>query len=127
MEDVLGGRTDAAQFQAFLDAWETTLDHRVAEALDTFRTFDGLHGLIVAGSVGRGEPWPLSDLDLLPIYADDALDSAPVEIDRRRRLLLARWIEEGWWTGLDIGRLRFTRREVEQALQCDDTTVLSLL
>ena len=74
MEDVLGGRTDATRFQAFLDDWEAILARRVDEALAVFRTVEGLHGLVLAGSAGRGEPWPLSDIDLLPIYADDALD-----------------------------------------------------
>jgi len=120
MEDVLGGRADSIQFQAFLDDWEAILARRVDEALTTFRDVEGLHGLVLAGSVGRGDPWPLSDLDLLPIYGDDALDSVAAEIDRRRRILLARWIAEGWWTGLDIGRLRFTRSEVERVLEADE-------
>src|SRR3954447_20620723 len=127
MEDILGGRTDATRFQAFLDNWEAILARRVEEALAAFRTVEGLHGLVLAGSAGRGEPWPLSDIDLLPIYADDALGSAPDEIDRRRQILLDRWITEGWWTGLDIGRLRFTRSEVERALQMDEAAILELL
>jgi hypothetical protein len=127
VDDVLGGRTDATQFQAFLDDWEAILARRVEEALTTFRTVEGLHGLVLAGSAGRGEPWPLSDLDLLPIYADDALDAAAAEIDRRRRILLARWIGEGWWTGLDIGRLRFTRSEVERVLEADETMLREVL
>lgn len=127
MEDVLGDRTDSFQFQAFLNNWEAVLAHRVEEALTAFCRVDGLHALVLAGSVGRGDPWPLSDLDLIPIYADDALVSAPFEIDRRRQILLERWVTEGWWTGLDIGRLRFARSEVERALQADETAVLQLL
>ena len=127
MEDVLGGRTDATRFQDFLHDWEAILAHRVEEALATFRTIEGLHGLVLAGGVGRGEPWPLSDLDLVPIYGDDSLDSAPAEIERCRRILLERWIAEGWWTGLDIGRLRFTRGEVERALRADTAMVLEIL
>jgi predicted nucleotidyltransferase len=127
VDDVLGGRTEAIQFQAFLDDWEAILARRVEETRTTFRTVDGLHGLVLAGSVGRGDPWPLSDIDLLPIYADDALDAAAADIDRRRRVLLARWIEEGWWTGLDIGRLRFTRSEVERVLEADEAVVPEVL
>lgn len=127
MEAVLGGRTDPARFEAFLVDWEAILARRVDEALATFRAVEGLHGLVLAGSVGRGEPWPLSDLDLLPIYADDRLASAAAEIEQRRRVLLQRWIAEGWWTGLDIGRLRFTRSDVERGLSADDATVFDLL
>jgi hypothetical protein len=127
MEDVLGGRTDPARFQSFLHDWEAILARRVEEALVTFRTVNGLHGLILAGSVGRGESWPLSDLDLLPIYEDDRITSAAAEIERRRLPLLQRWITEGWWTGLDIGRLRFTRSEVERVLSADDASVFELL
>jgi hypothetical protein len=127
MEDVLGGRTDPARFETFLADWEAILARRVDEALATFRDIEGLHGLVLAGSVGRGEPWPLSDLDLLPIYADDRIASAAAEVERRRLVLLRRWVGEGWWTGLDIGRLRFTRGEVERALGAGEATMCELL
>ena len=127
MEDVLGDRTDPVRFQAFLADWETILARRVGEALAAFRGVEGPHGLVLTGGVGRGEPWPLSDIDRLPICADDRIDSAAAEVDRRRLALLRRWVGEGWWTGLDIGRLRFARGEVEQGLGADDAAGRELL
>ena len=116
MEDVLGGRADRERFDAFLADWEAILARRVDEAVAAFATVDGVHGLVLAGGVGRGQPWPLSDIDLLPIYDDDRAAEAQAEIERRRVALLERWIDEGWWTGLDIGRLAFGRAEVARVL-----------
>jgi UTP:GlnB (protein PII) uridylyltransferase len=116
MEDVLGGYTADNLFAAFLGNWEPILNRRVAEAAAAFSQVKGLDGLILAGGLGRGEPWPLSDIDLIPIYDADHLEAAAAEIETLRVAFLERWVAEGWWSGLDIGRLRFTTSEVRQAL-----------
>jgi hypothetical protein len=116
MEDVLGGPSDPERFEAFLADWRSILARRVTEAVDALATIEGVRGLILAGGVGRGHPWPLSDIDLLPIYDAEQAAPARVEVERRRIAMLGPWIDEGWWTGLDVGRLAFTSGEVHRAL-----------
>jgi hypothetical protein len=41
----------------------------MAEAVAVLGSVPEVRGLIVGGSMGRGDPWPLSDIDVLPIYA----------------------------------------------------------
>ena len=127
VEDVLGGRTDPHRFAAFLADWEAVLARRVEAAVAAFAAVDGVVGLVLAGGVGRGEPWPLSDIDLLPIYDDARMAEAQSEVERRRVALLAPWVAEGWWTGLDVGRLAFGRAEVVAALASDGPGPASLL
>ncbi len=126
MEDVLGRGTDLERFQAFLANWKRILDRRVDEAVKLFTEIRGVHGLVLAGSTGRGEPWPLSDIDLLPIY-EDGQEGAQAEIARRRTEMLDRWVDEGWWTGLDIGTLVFTRGEVIRILGPDGPGLMEVL
>lgn len=129
MEDVLGGRTEPRRFHSFLNDWEAILERRVAEAVATLAAVEGVRGLVLAGSLGRGEAWPLSDIDILPIYDADRMGEAIAEVERRRPALLEPWIAEGWWTGLDVGRLRFTSDEVRRVVTSqsdhDPTTILS--
>ena len=126
MEEVLGGHTADNQFAVFLTDWEAILARRVEEAVAAFGQVKGLHGLILAGGLGRGAPWPLSDIDLIPIYADDRPEAA-AEIEMLRLAFLERWIAEGWWSGLDIGRLRFSRREVQRARSANPPALSTLL
>ena len=53
---------------------------------------------------GRAALLRLRD-ELGPIYDDDRISEARAEVERRRVALLRPWIDEGWWTGLDIGSL----------------------
>lgn len=124
---MLGGRASRARFDAFLANWETILSHRVDQAVDAFKEIDGVRGLVLAGSHGRGEPWPLSDIDLLPIYDDSLVEHAQAEIERQRTVLLAQWVDQGWGTGLDIGRLIFTRNELARVLIPEGPDVTTIL
>ena len=108
MEDVLGGWTDAGRFAAFLNDWQAILERRVEQAVGELAAVEGVRGLVLAGSLGRNAAWPLSDIDILPVYDAARMEAAAAEVERRRLPLLEQWIAEGWWTGLDIGRLCFT-------------------
>ena len=127
MEDVIGGRADPAKFDAYLADWRTVLARRTAAAVAALSEVSGVCGLILAGSLGRGDEWPLSDIDLLPIYNGAIDGDAAAEVERRRMALQSEWLRQGWWTGLDIGRLAFTQEELRQALEGDDLTVAALL
>ncbi|MER7005440.1 nucleotidyltransferase domain-containing protein [Dactylosporangium sp. NPDC000555] len=99
------------------DRWKQLLDERLHEAITVLGQTPGVHGLIVAGSVGRGEPWPMSDIDLLPIYADsgDPEESA-AKLDQRRAALVDWWTGSGRAQALDVGWLAFTTTEIRDAV-----------
>ncbi len=96
------------------DRWRQLLDQRLHEAVAVLGRIPGIHGFIVAGSMGRGEPWPMSDIDLLPIYTHST-DSA-TELDLRRAELVDWWAASGRAQTLDLGSLAFTAAEVRDAL-----------
>jgi len=99
------------------DRWKQLLEQRLHEAITVLGQTPGLHGLIVAGSVGRGAPWPMSDIDLLPIYTNstDPGESA-TQLDQRRAGLVDWWAASGRAQTLDIGWLAFTTTEIREAV-----------
>jgi hypothetical protein len=99
------------------DRWKQLLDERLHEATNVLGQTPGVHGLIVGGSVGRGEPWPMSDIDLLPIY-DDSTDpeGSAAELDQRRAALVDWWTGSGRAQALDVGWLAFTTTEIRHAV-----------
>jgi predicted nucleotidyltransferase len=98
-----------------MDRWRELLEERLEETVASLGSAPGVRGLVIGGSVGRGEPWPLSDIDVLPIVA--ATPEAGAEIERRRAALVDWWAASGRAQTLDVGWLAFTAAEVEQAVR----------
>jgi hypothetical protein len=61
------------------------------------------------------------------IHDDDRVAEGRAEIEQRSAALHARWRDEGWWTGLDIGKLAFGRGEVARVLASVDSAPTELL
>jgi hypothetical protein len=93
-----------------MNRWRELLDERLEEAAASLGAVPGVRGLVLGGSVGRGEPWPLSDIDLLPIVSTGT--DAPAEIERRRAVLVDWWAASGRAQTLDVGWLSFSEEEV---------------
>jgi len=115
MQEVLGKHTDDADFDRYLAGWRTIMTARIAQAVASLAAVEGVRGLILAGSNGIGQPWPLSDIDVIPVYADHRLHHAAAEVEQVRNAALEQWSTQGWRTGLDIGRLHFRAGELTSA------------
>lgn len=99
-----------------LVAWRQMLEERARQSVDALARVPGVRGLVLCGSIGRDEAWPLSDVDIIPIYEDGQAVQAARAVEATRIALLDWWVDEGAFTSLDVGKLAFTRSEVEQAL-----------
>jgi predicted nucleotidyltransferase len=90
------------RFTAYLAQWEAILAQRAVEAVTAIVSVPGVVGLLLGGSLPRGEAWPLSDIDLIPIYEDTTAAEARREVARRTEELWRRWdVDEGWPNSLD--------------------------
>lgn len=124
--------------------WRELLAERVEEAIAALGSVTGVQGLVIGGSVGRGEPWPMSDIDILPIVVADSdneqfcaavsrndtkevrrlitentLLRTDAEIERRRVAFVDWSAGSGRVQGLDVGWLRFTDNEVNEVINSD--------
>jgi hypothetical protein len=120
VDAILGTHNTDEAFQHYLDHWRTIMDARIAQCRDAFHEVNGLEALVLAGSNGTGAAWPLSDIDLIPIYAAPMAKTAAEDVERVRVDLLRQWSSGGWRTGVDVGKLAFTSDEVRAALELDD-------
>jgi hypothetical protein len=87
------------------------LGERLVEAVAALASIPGVLGLIVGGSVGRGEPWPMSDIDVIPVVADAG---ANLRVQAEQAALVDWWTASGRAQGLDTGTLFFTGEEVRR-------------
>ncbi|OON82234.1 nucleotidyltransferase domain-containing protein [Streptomyces tsukubensis] len=101
--------------QTFFPRWRELQRDRLDEAVRTLGAVPGVHGLLIGGSVARGEAWPMSDIDLLPLYADTAPHVAEL-VETRRAELVDWWAASGRAQSLDLGRLAFTVDEARAAV-----------
>ncbi|MDT0345760.1 hypothetical protein [Streptomyces litchfieldiae] len=95
--------------------WRELQQERLAEAARVLGGIPGVHGLLLGGSLGRGEPWPMSDIDLLPVYDGDPAAVA-ARVEERRAELVDWWAASGRAQTLDIGRLAFIADEAREAV-----------
>ena len=84
----------------------------------------GVRGFLVGGSMGRGVPWPMSDIDLLPLY-DDPRAAAAVEHERAE--LVDWWAGSGRAQSLDLGWLAFGVAEIGSAMAAGPERLVRLI
>lgn len=67
MEDIIGSVSNDERFAVFLADWRAVLSRRIEQVRKELTEIDGLAAAVLAGSHGRGSPWPLSDIDVILI------------------------------------------------------------
>jgi GrpB-like predicted nucleotidyltransferase (UPF0157 family)/predicted nucleotidyltransferase len=116
---------EAQEGRSVTPRWRDLQAERLEEAVDAIGSVDGVVGVVVAGGVGRGEPWPMSDIDLVPIVREGsgALD----EIGGLQASLVDWWAASGSPQTLDVGWLAFTEVEVRRAVEYEPGEAANLL
>lgn len=119
MDEILGKHIELAVFEDYLANWRAIMAERVQQTAETMQGIDGVASLILSGSNGCGAAWPLSDIDLIPVYVDNRYPAVMDEVESARDYLLCQWSTAGWRTGVDVGRLHFTVHELATAFAID--------
>ena len=106
--------------------WREVLDERVRESVETVLAIEGVADVVVGGSVGRGEPWPFSDIDLIPITSTGHIELGP-PLERAKADLARKWAATGWTHILDVGWLAFDEAEVRAFANGDAQSTVALI
>jgi predicted nucleotidyltransferase len=107
-----------------IPGWRRILDERAQESAEAVLQLDGVVDVIIGGSVGRGDSWPYSDIDLVPV-TNQEVDYERASL-RLRSQLAAEWTASGWVHVLDVGRLVISADEAE-ALSSDPTRLADMV
>lgn len=110
-----------------LVAWRARLASRADEAVEAIAAVPGVYGVVLGGSCGRGEHWPLSDLDLAVVCVDRPVEEVAREVDERAYQLSEMWGSSGIYTAVDAGRLTYTADEIRVAASTDPPHVPALM
>lgn len=97
------------------DAWRALHAERTTEAIDAILAVPGVVGVVLGGSVARGVAWPLSDIDLVPVWADGAV--AQDDLDRAQARMVDWWAASGRAQTLDVGWIGFEVGEIKRAVE----------
>lgn len=104
-------KTDGDSFLVYLERWRETIDLRAEEVLEAISAIPQVDGIILGGSVGRRQAWPLSDIDLIYVAADDCDHDLSRRVDEIGRGLYERQSNDGWATSVDAGKLFLSQGE----------------
>ena len=118
-DSIISGERQGREFdrpETFLQDWRSHLAARAQDAATRLSQINGVTGLILGGGIGKGDMWPLSDVDFIPVYRSEQLESTRQEVADVRVDVERRWLEDGFPAYLDIGGIWFTEEEVQAAL-----------
>lgn len=91
--------------------WRDILADRAEESAAAVLELEGVVDVIIGGSVGRGDPWPYSDIDLVPVVSE--LGDHERAFRNVRRQLGELWTASGWTHVVDVGSLMITTSEAD--------------
>lgn len=113
--------------KTYLADWRAILERRAEQVAESFCRVEGVRALIVGGSLGGGKPWPLSDIDIIPIYDRGREAEANERVKELRQRLMERWETEGWKSSLDVGTLYLTADSVAELVRAGDAEIAAQL
>jgi predicted nucleotidyltransferase len=106
-----------------LRGWQERYASRAAEAAESLAAVRGVTGIVLGGSLGRGQHWPLSDIDIMVVCAGRPVAETAADVDMQAYQLSALWGTGGIYTGVDAGRLVYDEAEVREVVDSAGATV----
>jgi hypothetical protein len=110
-----------------LDGWRERQESRAREAIEALAVLPGVTGLVLGGSFGRGQSWPLSDLDVMAICSGRPVPEVAEAVDRCAYQVSEMWGTSGIYTAVDAGRLTYDEDEIREIAAADIDTTLERL